>query len=93
MTLLDQLVSVAEVFRAARNLSASRTSTIVFGDGKILRRIGEGRDLTTRRLEEAMQWFSDNWPDAEWPASVKRPIPRKATSQPHGSAPAEASAA
>lgn len=76
MRLTDQLLTIATLYAETRKLSASRVSTIVFGDGKILTRIGDGADITTRRLETAMQWFSDNWPaDAEWPAAIARPIP------------------
>lgn len=75
MTLLDALLAVSGRFCEARGLSAARTSTLVFGDGKVLTRLAEGRDLTTRRLELAMQWFSDHWPEdkATWPPSVPRP--------------------
>lgn len=74
MTLLDALLAVSSRFCEARGLSAARTSTLVFGDGKVLTRLSEGRDLTTRRLETAMQWFSTHWPDgAAWPTDVPRP--------------------
>lgn len=74
MTLLDSLLAVARAFCEARKLSVARTSTLVFADGKVLSRLEGGCDLTTRRLENAMQWFSDNWPSgAEWPPAVARP--------------------
>lgn len=75
MTLLDHLISVSEAFAAARGLSRSRVSTIVFGDGRKLDLvIRDGADITTRRLEAAMSWFSANWPaGAAWPDGVPRP--------------------
>ncbi|MDH2313102.1 hypothetical protein [Methylobacterium brachiatum] len=75
MTLLDALLAVSAKFCEARGISAARTSTLVFGDGKVLTRLADGRDLTTRRLELAMQWFSDHWPEdkAVWPDRVPRP--------------------
>ena len=75
MTLLDHLISVSEAFAAARGLSRSRVSTIVFGDGRKLDLvIRDGADITTRRLEAAMAWFSANWPEgAVWPDGVPRP--------------------
>lgn len=77
MTHLDQLLAVSTAFCQARKVSASRASTLVFGDGKILGRLAEGSDLTTRRLEGAFQWFSDNWPPtAVWPHDVGRPDPK-----------------
>lgn len=74
MTLLDALLTVSSRFCEAGSISAARASTLVFGDGKVLTRLADGRDLTTRRLETAMQWFSDHWPEgAAWPADVPRP--------------------
>ena len=75
MTLLHALLTVSGRFCEARSISAARASTLVFGDGKVLTRLADGRDLTTRRLETAMQWFSDHWPEgAAWPADVPRPV-------------------
>lgn len=76
MSLKAGLLSVASVYADARKLSASRVSTIVFGDGKILARLEGNADITTGRFEQAMRWFSANWPDgAEWPENVARPSP------------------
>jgi hypothetical protein len=73
-TLRNHLISVANTFAAARGLSRSRVSTIVFNSGMVLDRLTAGRDLTTGNYERAMQWFSDNWPEgAVWPADVPRP--------------------
>lgn len=78
MRLTDQLLTVAQLYADARKLSASRVSTIVFGDGKIISRINDGADITTRRLEGAMAWFSSNWPDdVVWPETVQRPAASK----------------
>lgn len=74
MNLRDQLISVSDVFCAARQLSRARVSTIVFNAGSTLDRIASGRDLATGNFERAMRWFSDNWPaDTEWPEGVPRP--------------------
>jgi hypothetical protein len=81
MTLIDQLLRVADQYGQASRLSPSRVSTIIFNDGKILRKLGEGGDITTSRLERALQWLSDNWPEgAEWPDGVPRPAPMQAAS-------------
>lgn len=74
MKLKDQLLSTASAYAAARDLSLSRVSTIVFGDGKILSKLAVGSDLTTSRYEASMAWLSANWPDdAAWPPNVPRP--------------------
>lgn len=74
MQMTDQLLQVADAYCAARSLSRSRVSTIVFNDGKKLDLIAGGADLQTGKFEHAMTWFSANWPDvAHWPLGVPRP--------------------
>ena len=74
MTLRDQISRVARAYCEARGLSLSRVSTIVFNDGKKLGAIEDGADLNTIKFEQAMAWFSVNWPDgAVWPEDVPRP--------------------
>lgn len=75
--LTDRLLIAATAFASHRRLSISRVSTLVFGDGRKLKMVGEGGDLTTGRFEMAMRWFSANWPaDLDWPAEVPRPAPK-----------------
>lgn len=76
MTLVSQLLIVANAFCQARTLAVSRVSTLVFNDGKALARLARGGDLHTGSYERAMIWFSIHWPEgAEWPADVPRPAP------------------
>jgi len=80
MKMTDQLSLVAREFSSAKELSVGRVSTLVFGDGAKLAAVIAGRaDLTTRRFEAALLWFSDNWPDdVSWPPDVLRPANAKA---------------
>jgi hypothetical protein len=72
--LRDQLITVADAYCLARQLSRSRVSTIVFNAGMTLDRIASGRDLATGSFERAMRWFSQNWPEeAKWPKNIERP--------------------
>lgn len=74
MALTDQLLTVARTFCAARNLSIARVSTLVFNSGKKLSLLDGGADLSTKSYEQAMVWFSVNWPDgATWPEGIERP--------------------
>jgi hypothetical protein len=73
-SLRKQLLAVADAYGAARRLSRARVSTIVFNGGTALKRIADGKDLTTGNFERAMRWFSKNWPEgAKWPRDVERP--------------------
>ena len=88
MTLVDRLLTVSSTYAEARGLSMSRVSTLIFGDGKVLDRLANGRDVTTGRFEGAMQWLSDNWPaGAQWPDGIARPDPTKRGENPHEPSP------
>lgn len=74
MAMTDELLTVADAFCAARTLSRSRVSTIVFNDGKKLDLVAGGADLQTGKFEAAMLWFSKNWPEhVAWPLGISRP--------------------
>ncbi len=74
MTCIAQILALTEAFTKATGLEAKTVSWRVFGDSKKLAAVAAGADLSTRRFEAAVAWFSANWPvDADWPASVKRP--------------------
>jgi hypothetical protein len=51
----------------------------MFGDTKKIAQLEAGKDIQVTRLEKAIQWLSDNWPEgAEWPREVMRPDTRAA---------------
>ncbi len=73
MTGIEQLLEVARVYAALEGVPLVTVSSRAFNDGKKLGAIVDGADINVRRLERTMQWFSDNWPDGEWPVDVPRP--------------------
>jgi hypothetical protein len=74
MLTVDHLLLLVEPFCKARKISESRLSSLIFNDGKRIALLRTGRDITSRRLVEIFQWFSDRWPDgAQWPDDVPRP--------------------
>ncbi|MDB5603540.1 MAG: hypothetical protein JWP25_440 [Bradyrhizobium sp.] len=75
MSSIDALLSVAHAYAAAEQIDLSTVSWRALGDTKKLTMIqDDNRDIQVRRLEKAMQWFSDHWPEgAVWPAGVDRP--------------------
>jgi hypothetical protein len=65
---------IIDAYAAATCLSDKTISHRVFKDTKKVNAVRQGGDITTSRLDEAVVWFSDNWPvGAEWPKSVERP--------------------
>lgn len=76
MSLTQQLLAVATAYSAATGVSMSTLSTKLLNGGGRLGAIASGGDLNTRNFENAMRWFSDNWPaDVRWPSGVLRPFP------------------
>ena len=82
MLSVDHLVALVEPYREkrlvrGRKIALSTLSTALFNDGKRLSSMIEDRtDISSRKLIEAFQWFSDNWPaGAEWPSNIERPAP------------------
>jgi hypothetical protein len=74
MSMLDSLLAVAKGYAVGAKVDLSTVSWRVFGDTKKLAAMEAGADIQVRRLEKAMRWFSENWPEgAEWPAGVARP--------------------
>lgn len=75
MSGIEQLLTVARTYAEIEGVPLSTVSSRVLDDGKKLGLIAAGADIQVRRLERAMQWFSDNWPATDWPADVPRPDP------------------
>lgn len=74
MNTVASLLSVVDAYRVAREVSDARVSTLVLNDGSRITEIRSGKDIGSRRLDRALQWFSDNWPEgAIWPDDVMRP--------------------
>jgi hypothetical protein len=76
MNAISSFISLIDAYRAARGVSDARVSTLVFNDGGRIAQIRSGGDIGTRRLQRAIEWFSENWPhDAMWPADLPLPVP------------------
>lgn len=72
---IESFKFLASTYMAATGQSHWALSQKLFGDGQKLKAILEaGADLTSRRLDNAVWWLSDNWPaDAPWPQQIPRP--------------------
>lgn len=74
MNAIEQLLALANEYARAEGVPLPTVSSRVFDDGKKLSAIQAGSDIQVRRLERAVNWFSDHWPDkATWPSIVPRP--------------------
>lgn len=74
MTPISSLLTLVETYCAARGIAEATLSKRVFSDGKRIAGIRAGSDIGVRRHAEAVQWFSDHWPDGlTWPEDVDRP--------------------
>lgn len=74
MIQITHLLSLADAFQKADPVSDTTLSFRVFKDSKKLGALRGGSDITTGRFNDAIVWFSENWPAAgTWPADVKRP--------------------
>ncbi len=74
MFAISHFLSLVDEYRRVREVSDSRVSTLVFNDGSRIALIRGGGDLGTRRMQRAIEWFSENWPEgAIWPDGVTRP--------------------
>lgn len=70
MSAIERLLLLARFYREATGLKAVTLSWRLFGDSKKLGLIENGGDIQVTRYEKAVQWFSDNWPDAPWPPAA-----------------------
>lgn len=76
MIQIAHLLSVADAFQKASPVSDTTLSFRVFKDSKKLGALRAGSDITTGRFNDAMAWFSENWPEqGVWPETIPRPEP------------------
>lgn len=74
MKLAKQLITVAEIFAKANEISLETLSKQLLGRSPRLREIKKGGGLNTSNWDDCMEFFSKNWPaGVKWPAGVIRP--------------------
>lgn len=78
MSAIDQLLRVARVYAELEGVPLSTVSSRAFGDGKKLRALEGGADINVGRLERGLLWFSENWPEGDWPSDIPRPAHEEA---------------
>ena len=79
MTSVLAFLTLVDAYCFATKMAEATLASRLFNDGKRIGQVRAGADIGARRLERAMQWLSDNWPEnADWPEDVARPITAKA---------------
>jgi hypothetical protein len=77
--LVANLKAVSSAFALASRLKASTIWARAVGDARFMDRVESGAGFTVKTYDNALLWFSANWPDnAVWPATVARPFPAEA---------------
>ena len=78
----DRLVELLDLFAEHTGRSVSTVSRHATGSGDTVARLRRGGTITTRRLDRAIRFLSDNWPDSvAWPADIPRPASSRADRQ------------
>lgn len=72
----DDLIRLGRTYGRFRKLALSTVGRLAGGQGAFFQRVAAGR-VTIRRLDRAVQWFSDHWPaELAWPEDLLRPEPQ-----------------
>lgn len=74
MSGIDSLLTVARRYAEIEEVPLSTVSWRAFNDGKKLAALESGSDINVKRMERALKWFSENWPEGDWPEGIERPI-------------------
>jgi hypothetical protein len=71
---IADLISIVDEYRRVTGTEDRTVSSRVFADSKKLGALRSGADITTSRFNDAVMWFSENWPNgAVWPVGLDRP--------------------
>ena len=71
----ERFLALARAYIGSTGLALSTLGRLAGGHGSFFTRAAQGR-VTVRRVEEAIQWFSNNWPAGlPWPEDIPRPDP------------------
>lgn len=70
------LVALVELFAEHTGRSAGTVSRLATGSGDTIVRLRRGSTITARRIDRALGYLSDNWPeDLPWPNRADEAVP------------------
>jgi hypothetical protein len=74
MNLRQCLITLIDTYAAAKGLSASRVSQLLFSSGAKYSQLVSGASINVDRFEGAVAYLDSNWPaDTPWPEGIVRP--------------------
>lgn len=72
---IPSFLAVVAAYSEATDLAEATVSSRLFNDGKRIQQVRSGADIGVRRLQRAILWLWQHWPEgAKWPEQVPRPI-------------------
>ncbi|CAI3960627.1 unnamed protein product [Commensalibacter communis] len=76
--MIEKFILLCSLYCEYKKISASTLSNRVLNNGSTLKKIIAGdSSMTYRKLQEAIKWLSDHWPeDQQWPDYIERPKER-----------------
>jgi hypothetical protein len=80
---IDEFLLVFDAYKAAKGMTDTSASTLVFDRGSRIAEVRKGGSITVRVMERSLQFMVDDWPrDARhlWPSGIKRPPRSRAES-------------
>ena len=70
----SRFVATLELFAEHERRSIKTVSRLATGSGDTVDRLRRGGTITTRRMDRALRYLSEHWPeDLAWPAHTPRP--------------------
>lgn len=70
---MQALFLLVETYCAHAGIAEATLSSQLFSDGKRLKALRGGADMGVRRMDKAIDWLNENWPDGcAWPENVAR---------------------
>ncbi len=77
MVSFEQFLELVDFYCERTGLAESTVSTRLFNDGKRIKMLREGnrsRDVGIIKVEDAVRYLSENWPEGvPWPKRIPRP--------------------
>ncbi len=71
--MVQDFLKLAKIYQSSCGLTQTTVSQHIFSSGMAIKKLLADDNITIRRMHNANQWLSDNWPDSlPWPAKIPR---------------------